>query len=146
MIPPRQRKGLGGLADKLGAGSVIDSTVRDFEKQLPQVDSILDTVGGDTLDRCVSALKYGGRLVSVVSTQPLPQRKDTQAIFFYAEVTTVRLRTLTALFESCGISARVGSVLPLAEAPAGTPDARGRAAPARQDRTASFLGRIIHSD
>jgi len=101
---------------KLGAGSVIDSTVRDFEKHLPQVDSILDTVGGATLDRCVNALKYGGRLVSTVSTQPLPQRKDTQAIFFYAEATTVRLRTLTALFESGGISARVGSVLPLAEA------------------------------
>jgi NADPH:quinone reductase-like Zn-dependent oxidoreductase len=101
---------------KLGAGSVIDSTVSDFEKQLPQVDSILDTVGGAPLDRCVNALKYGGRLVSVVSTRPPPQRKDTQAIFFYAEVTTVRLRTLTDLFESGGISARVGSVLPLAEA------------------------------
>jgi NADPH:quinone reductase-like Zn-dependent oxidoreductase len=100
----------------LGVGSVIDSTVRDFEKHLPQVDSILDTVGGATLDRCVNALKYGGRLVSTVSAQPLPQRKDTQAIFFYAEVTTVRLRTLTALFESGGISARVGSVLPLGEA------------------------------
>jgi NADPH:quinone reductase-like Zn-dependent oxidoreductase len=101
---------------KLGAGSVIDSTVRDFEKHLPQVDSILDTVGGATLDRCVNALKNGGRLVSSVSTQPLPQRKDIQPIFFYAEVTTVRLQTLTALFESGGISARVGSVLPLAEA------------------------------
>ncbi len=101
---------------KLGAESVIDSTMRDFEKHLPQVDSILDTVGGATLDRCLSALKYGGRLVSTVSTQHLPQRKDTQAIFFYADVTTARLRTLTALFESGGISARVGSVLPLADA------------------------------
>jgi len=73
-------------------------------------------VGGPTLDQCLNALKYGGRLVSSVSTQPLPQRMDTQAIFFYAEVTTVRLRTLTALFESGGISARVGSVLPLEEA------------------------------
>jgi NADPH:quinone reductase-like Zn-dependent oxidoreductase len=104
------------MLGKLGAGSVIDSTVRDFEKHLPQVDSILDTVGGATLERCVNALKYGGRLVSTVSTQPVPQHKDTPATFFYAEVTTVRLRTLTALFESGGILARVGSVLPLAEA------------------------------
>jgi NADPH:quinone reductase-like Zn-dependent oxidoreductase len=100
---------------KLGAGSVVDSTVPDFEKRLPQVDCILDTVGGATLDRCANALKYGGRLASVVSPQPLVQRKDTQAIFFYAEVSTARLRTLTTLFESGGISARVGSVLPLAE-------------------------------
>ena len=90
--------------------------MRDFEKQLPQVDSILDTVGGATRDQCANALKNGGRLVSSVSAQPLPQRKDIQAIFFYAEVTTVRLQTLTALFESGEISARVGSVLPLAEA------------------------------
>jgi NADPH:quinone reductase-like Zn-dependent oxidoreductase len=101
---------------RLGAGSVIDSTAPDFEKYLPQVDAILDTVGGATLDRCVNSLKPGGRLVSVVSAQPLTQHKDTQAIFFYAEVTTARLRTLAALFESGGISARVGSVLPLAEA------------------------------
>jgi len=101
---------------KLGAGSVIDSTAHDFEKQLPQVDSILDTVGGATLDRCVNALKYGGRLVSTNAIRPLPQRKDIQAIFFYAEVTTARLRTLTEQFNSGGISTRVGSVLPLAEA------------------------------
>jgi NADPH:quinone reductase-like Zn-dependent oxidoreductase len=110
------RAGDAEMVRKLGAGTVIDSTVHDFERHLPQVDSILDTVGGATLDRCVNALKFGGRLVSSVSTRPLPQRQDTQAIFFYAEVTTVRLRTLTALFESGGITARVGSVLPLAEA------------------------------
>jgi NADPH:quinone reductase-like Zn-dependent oxidoreductase len=101
---------------QLGVASIIDSTVGDFEKHLQKVDFILDTVGGATLDRCVNALKYGGRLVSSVSAQPPAQRKDIQAIFFYAEVTTVRLRTLAALFESGGISARVGSVLPLAEA------------------------------
>jgi NADPH:quinone reductase-like Zn-dependent oxidoreductase len=96
----------------LGAENIIDSTSPDFEKKLPQVDAILDTVGGDTLERCVAALKLGGRLVTTVSTQPLP----SQAIFFYAEVTTVRLRTLTTLFESGRISPRVGSVLPLSEA------------------------------
>lgn len=101
---------------KLGAGSVVDSSLPGFEKYLPPVDSILDTVGGATLDRSVNALKQGGRLVSVVSSQPLPQRRDTQPIFFYAEVTTARLQTLAALFESGAISARVGSVLPLAEA------------------------------
>jgi NADPH:quinone reductase-like Zn-dependent oxidoreductase len=51
-----------------------------------------------------------------VSSEPLPQRSDLQAIFFYAEVTTSRLRSLNTLFESGRISARVGSVLPLAEA------------------------------
>jgi NADPH:quinone reductase-like Zn-dependent oxidoreductase len=96
----------------LGVESVIDSTSPDFEKGLPQVDALLDNVGGSTLERCVAALKPGGRLVTTVSVQPLPP----QAIFFYAEVTTARLRTLTTLFESSRISPRVGSVLPFSEA------------------------------
>jgi NADPH:quinone reductase-like Zn-dependent oxidoreductase len=96
----------------LGVESIFDSTSPGFEKGLPQVDAILDTVGGSALERCVAALKPAGRLVTTVSAQPLPSR----AIFFYAEVTTVRLRTLTTLFESGRISPRVGSVLPLSEA------------------------------
>lgn len=39
-----------------------------------------------------------------------------QSVFFYAEVTSHRLRTVADLFETHRISARVGSVLPLAEA------------------------------
>ncbi len=110
------RAGDAEMLRKLGVESVIDSTAPGCDKHVPQVDSILDTVGGDTVGRCVNALKFGGRLVSSVSTQPVPQRKDVQSIFFYAEITTARLRTLTALFESGGISARVGSVLRLAKA------------------------------
>jgi NADPH:quinone reductase-like Zn-dependent oxidoreductase len=100
------------LLRSFGVTSIFDSNQPAFEQGLPRVDAILDTVGGGTLERCVAALKPGGKLVSVVSTQQLPPG----AIFFYAEVTTGRLRTLTKLFEDRGISARVGSVLPLSEA------------------------------
>ena len=37
-------------------------------------------------------------------------------IFFYAEVTTARLQTLTTLFDAGRITARVGSILPLTQA------------------------------
>jgi NADPH:quinone reductase-like Zn-dependent oxidoreductase len=57
-------------------------------------------------------LKPEGKLVTSVSTQPLP----AGAIFFYTEVTTARLQTLTPLFEAGRITARVGSVLRLSEA------------------------------
>ena len=96
----------------LGVKSIIDSSKPAFERDLPQVDAILDTVGGSTLQRCVAALKPGGKLVTSVSAQPLP----TEAIFFYAEVTTARLQTLTTLFDAGRITARVGSILPLSEA------------------------------
>ena len=76
------------LLRSLGVKSIIDSSKPAFEQDLPQVDAILDTVGGSTFQRCVAALKPGGKLVTSVSTQPLP----AEAIFFYAEVTTARFR------------------------------------------------------
>jgi NADPH:quinone reductase-like Zn-dependent oxidoreductase len=101
-----------GLLRSMGAQSIIDSSKSGFEQNLPQVDAILDTVGGSTFQRCVAALKPGGKLVTLVSTQPLP----AGAVFFYAEVTTARLQTLTTLFDAGRIKARVGSSLPLTEA------------------------------
>jgi NADPH:quinone reductase-like Zn-dependent oxidoreductase len=100
------------LLRSLGVKSIIDSSKTTFEHDLPQVDAILDTVGGSTLQRCIAALKPEGKLVTSVSTQPLP----AGAIFFYAEVTTARLQTLTTLFDAGRITPRVGSILPLTEA------------------------------
>ncbi len=99
------------LLRSLGVKSIIDSSKPAFEQNLPQVDAILDTVGGRTLQRCVAALKPGGKLVTSVSTQP-----PAEAIFFYAGVTTARLQTLTSLFDAGRITARVGSIVPLSEA------------------------------
>jgi NADPH:quinone reductase-like Zn-dependent oxidoreductase len=100
------------LLRSLGVKSIIDSSELAFEHDLPQVDAILDTVGGSTLQRCVAALKPGGKLVTSVAARPLP----AGAIFFYAEVTTARLQTLRPLFDAGRITVRVGSRLPLSEA------------------------------
>jgi len=100
------------LLRSLCVDSIIDSSQPAFEQDLPWVDAILDTVGGSLLQRCVARLKPGGKLVTSVSTQPLP----AGAVFFYAEVTTLRLQTLTTLFDAGRITARVGSILPLSEA------------------------------
>jgi NADPH:quinone reductase-like Zn-dependent oxidoreductase len=104
------------LLRSLGAQSIVDSTTPQLEKHLPVVDVILDCVGGKILELFLPALKPGGKLVTVVSTQPLPQRADVQPIFFYAEVTAARLRTLTTMFEERRIAPRVGSILPLDDA------------------------------
>jgi NADPH:quinone reductase-like Zn-dependent oxidoreductase len=60
------------LLRSLGAQTILDSSKPAFERDLPQVDAILDTVGGSTFERCVAALKPVGKLVTSVSTQPLP--------------------------------------------------------------------------
>jgi len=100
------------LLRSLGVKTIIDSSKPAFEQDLPRVDAILDTVGGSTFQRCVAALRPGGKLVTSVSTQPQP----VGAIFFYVEVTTARLQTLTPLFDTGRITTRVGSILPLSEA------------------------------
>lgn len=104
------------LLHGLGVENIVDPDAPNFEKGLPPVDVILDTVGASMLGRCLGAVKAGGKVVSLVLSEPLPQRSDVQVIFFYAEVTTSRLKSLNTLFEDGRISARVGTVLPLAEA------------------------------
>ena len=104
------------LLRELGVETVVDSSRPDFERGLPQVDAILDLVGGTTVERCMAALKPGGKLVTVVTASPAPARADVKAEFFYAEVTSARLRVLTEMFERGTITARVGSVVPLAQA------------------------------
>jgi len=101
---------------ELGVERVIDADAADLAQGLSGIDAILDLIGGDMAERCLPALKVGGKVVSVVSTKPLPKWPEVPAAFFYAEVTTERLRKLTELFESGKIKPRVGSVLPLSQA------------------------------
>lgn len=106
------RPGDNAFLRRLGAQAIFDPSGTET---LPEVEAVLDTVGGHTVERCVSAIKPGGKLVSVVS-EVRSDRPDIESIFFYAEVTTERLRTLSKLFEDGSISARIGSILPLAQA------------------------------
>jgi NADPH:quinone reductase-like Zn-dependent oxidoreductase len=50
----------------LGASEVIDYTAAPFETQTAPVDVVLDTVGGDTLDRSYQLVKPGGVLLCLV--------------------------------------------------------------------------------
>ena len=101
---------------KLGANGIAHLDGPDVMRELPQVDAILDLVGGEALQQAGTALKRHGKLISVVSQQSLPNRKDVDPVFFYADVTAARLQTLNEMFERGSITARVGSVLPLQEA------------------------------
>ena len=116
----------------LGAEIVLDSQIGTFKHSAPPVDVLIDTVGGETQERSLGSLKPGGVLVSVVSSDPLPSRPDVRTAFFYVDVTTQRLNTISKLFESAELQPRVGSVLPLNEVRtahemlAGAPHKRGK--------------------
>ena len=66
------------------------------------------------------------------STDFVPARSDVRVAFFYADVTTARLSTISRLIESGKAVPQVGSVLPLADVRtahlmlAGAPHQRGK--------------------
>lgn len=119
----------------LGARTVIDYHHARIEDVVPPVDIVLDLVGGETRVRSIGVLKTGGILVSVVST-PMPeeavQKAQVRAVFFFVDVTTARLDTITGLIDGNKIVSNVGTVLALADAGlahemlAGAPHARGK--------------------
>lgn len=127
----------------LGAETVIDYRSNPIDYASLSVDAVIDTVGGEARERSVRALKQGGILVSVVSTDPLSLRSDIRSVFFYVDVTTARLDTISEMFEAGTLSTQVGTVLPLEQAGvahqmlAGAPHARGKIVlqVAAQDRT-----------
>lgn len=49
----------------LGADKVIDYRTQDFSEVLQDYDLILDTQGGETLEKSVKSLKKGGKLISL---------------------------------------------------------------------------------
>ena len=117
---------------KLGAETVVDYRSDNLDYATWSVDSVLDLVGGNTREEAARALKPGGILVSVVSPDPLPQRSDVRSAFFYVDVTTARLNTISEMLETGKLSTDVGTVLPLEQARtahemlAGAPHARGK--------------------
>jgi NADPH:quinone reductase-like Zn-dependent oxidoreductase len=102
----------------LGAYGVIDYRARRFEEQVKDLDAVLDTVGGDTLDRSFGVLKRGGMLVSSAA-QPSQEKAGqygVRALFFLVEVTTQRLKTIAELIDANELKTEVGEVLWLDEA------------------------------
>ena len=116
----------------LGANITVTSQIGVFDDADRSVDLLIDTVGGDTLDRSVRGLKSGGVLVSVVSSDSPRTHPDIQPVFFYVDVTTERLNTISKFFDSAELQTSVGSVLPLEEIRtahemlAGAPHKRGK--------------------
>lgn len=82
---------------KLGASVVVDDRKQNFEDVVPEVDIVLDAVGGETRERSMSMVKPGGILVSAVPGVAAPSEAGSgvRTGFFLGDVTTERLDALT---------------------------------------------------
>jgi NADPH:quinone reductase-like Zn-dependent oxidoreductase len=118
----------------LHADHVIDVQTARFEDRVQDVDVVLDTIGGETLDRSFAVLKAGGVLVSSVARpdQDKAARHRVRGVFLLVTVTTAGLATIADLLDAGQLTTNGGGVLPFAEARlahemlAGKPHTRGK--------------------
>lgn len=57
------------FVEGFGADEVIDYTAVDFAEAVRDVDVVLDTIGGDSVDRSLHVLRPGGHLVTAVAEE-----------------------------------------------------------------------------
>jgi NADPH:quinone reductase-like Zn-dependent oxidoreductase len=104
---------------KLGATEVIDYTTTRFEEMVQRVDVVLDTVGGDTLQRSWQVVKPGGVLVSVVIPRPsadVAKGHDARFAWFVVEPNREQLIQIGMLIDAGHIRPIIDTVVPLSEA------------------------------
>ena len=103
---------------RLGADGVIDYRARRFEERVKGIDAVLDTVGGETLDRSYGVLKRSGIIVSsaVQPSRETAEQHGVRAVFFLVQVTTERLKTIGEMIDGGTLQSEVGEVLWLDEA------------------------------
>lgn len=75
-----------GLAKSLGADEVIDYRTEDFT-QVHDIDLVLDTIGGETLEKSWSVLGVNGRIASLVEFDIKPRGGQTGEFVFFASAT-----------------------------------------------------------
>lgn len=102
----------------LGADYVIDSDKMRFEEQVRDVDVVIDTIGGEVLDRSFEVLRTGGVLVSAVGQPDRDKaaKRNVRAIFFLVAVSTDGLARIAELLDAGQLRTNVGEVLPLSDA------------------------------
>lgn len=107
----------------LGAEAAIDYTREDFGDALKRsqpggVDLVLDSIGGQTLERSFAVLKPGGRLVSIVEEPDptLAERHGIQAHFIFVEPSAEQLGKLARLSDQKLLRAHLQKIYPLAQA------------------------------
>nr|WP_042185101.1 NADP-dependent oxidoreductase [Kibdelosporangium sp. MJ126-NF4]CEL16521.1 Quinone oxidoreductase [Kibdelosporangium sp. MJ126-NF4]CTQ90474.1 Quinone oxidoreductase (EC 1.6.5.5) [Kibdelosporangium sp. MJ126-NF4] len=100
----------------LGADSFV-ALRADRLADVGEVDLVLDVLGGEVLERSAGVVRAGGTLVTIAEP-PKVRPRDGRAIFFVVEPDRARLAELAQRVRQGRIRVLVGSVHPLADAPA----------------------------
>src|ERR1700754_3250336 len=109
------RSDAGELLRGFGAQRVIDVRTEAFDESGPQYDVVIDTVGGDTLDRSYGVLRPGGRLITIAAT-PADGKADEYGViakFFLVAFNREQLTQLALLVASGHLRVEIAETFPL---------------------------------
>jgi len=103
------------LAKELGADEVIDYGKTRFDEVVKGVDAVLDTVGGDTLERSWGVLRRGGTLVTIVDDAPAEKAAafGVHGVSMLVQPSRSELMGLSSLVDAGKLRPIVSSVFPL---------------------------------
>ena len=122
---------------RLGASHVVDTRVQPFDAPDACYDVVIDTVGGDTLDRSFEIVCPGGRLVTL-SAPPPPGKADAfeiDATFFIVEPDQAALRQLAQYVDEATLHVAIARHLPPRRRPRRLRKRPPTRPAARQDRS-----------
>ncbi len=108
-----------GFLRELGANETVDYTTTPFEEVARGVDLVLDTVGGDALQRSPKVIRPGGMLISIVNDQPpdtLAKGNEARFAYFVVEPNREELIQIAALIDEGKLRPNIEAVFPLAQA------------------------------
>lgn len=105
----------------LGAETVVDYTTTAFEQVAQDVDLVLDTIGGETLQRSMLVVKRGGTLVSLLEQ---PSQEQARELGIRAMKNTVQqpfpssslLQMIADQIDKRRVKTAIARLLPLREA------------------------------
>jgi NADPH:quinone reductase-like Zn-dependent oxidoreductase len=107
------RPGHRSLALELGADDFV-ALEDSWEEAVGSVDLVVDTIGGDVLERSPAIVGPGGALISVVAPPPTG-RDDIRTLSFVREQSGPQLIEIARLVDTGTIRPQVGAVYPLAK-------------------------------
>ena len=102
----------------LGADEVIDYPGERFEERVGKVDLVLDTVGGETLERSWSVVRAGGTLVTIVGDVSDDRAKATgiRAVSMLVEPHRSELIEIARQVDTGALRSMVDATFPLESA------------------------------
>jgi len=127
------------LVSRLGATHVIDTRTQDFDEADAEYDVVIDTVGGQALERAFTVLRPGGRLVTLSAPPPdgMAEAYEVAATFFIVTPDRDQLRRLAELVDGSRLHVAIAATFPLTQGRAAFES--GRAAHRRPGKTVLFV-------